>query len=50
MRSASRLGPAFAALHGRTGLIPFLTAGFPSLDHTLEMARGLAALGCVALA
>jgi tryptophan synthase alpha chain len=49
MRSASRLGPAFAALHGRTGLIPFLTAGFPSLDHTLEMARGLAALGCVAL-
>ena len=49
MRSASRLGPAFAALRGRTGLIPFLTAGFPSLDHTLEMARGLAALGCVAL-
>jgi tryptophan synthase alpha chain len=48
-RSASRLGPAFAALRGRTGLIPFLTAGFPSLDQTLEMARGLASLGCVAL-
>lgn len=47
--TASRLGPAFAALRGRTGLIPFLTAGFPSLDHTLEMARGLAALGCVAI-
>ncbi|MGH7743110.1 MAG: tryptophan synthase subunit alpha, partial [Candidatus Eiseniibacteriota bacterium] len=47
--SASRLGPAFAALHGRTGLIPFLTAGYPTLDQTLDMARGLAALGCVAL-
>ena len=48
-RSASRLGPAFAALHGRTGLIPFLTAGYPSLDQTLEMARGLSAFGCAAL-
>ena len=48
-RPASRLGPAFAALSGRTGLIPFLTAGFPSLEQSLEMARGLASLGCVAL-
>jgi tryptophan synthase alpha chain len=47
--SASRLGPAFAAHRGRTGLIPFLTAGYPSLDQTLEMARGLAALGCLAI-
>lgn len=48
-RPASRLAPAFAALAGKTGLIPFLTAGYPTLDETLEMARGLAALGCVAL-
>jgi len=47
--AASRLAPAFAALRGRTGLIPFLTAGYPTLDQTLEMARGLAAMGCIAL-
>ena len=43
--SASRLGPAFAGAQGRTGLIPFLTAGYPSLDQTLDMARGFARMG-----
>ena len=47
--SASRLGPAFAEARGRTGLIPFLTAGYPSLDDTLEMAKGLARLGVRAI-
>lgn len=28
----SRLGPAFAAARGTTGLIPFITAGYPSLE------------------
>jgi tryptophan synthase alpha chain len=46
---ASRLAPAFAALRGRTGLIPFLTAGYPSLDVTLEIARGFARAGALAL-
>jgi len=40
----SRLTTAFAARRGHTGLIPFLTAGYPSLPSTLEMLRGLAAL------
>src|SRR5438876_483038 len=47
--SASRLGPAFAEARGRTGLVPFLTAGYPSLDATLEMARGLARAGALAI-
>lgn len=48
-RSASRIGPAFASARGRTGLIPFLTTGYPSLEHTLEMARGFADSGALAL-
>ncbi|MBI1799774.1 MAG: tryptophan synthase subunit alpha [Candidatus Eisenbacteria bacterium] len=48
-RTASRIGPAFAAMSGRTGLIPFLTAGYPSLEATLEMARGLARGGALAI-
>lgn len=48
MSAASRLGPAFAGAT-RTGLIPYLTAGYPSLDATFEMARGLARLGARAL-
>jgi tryptophan synthase alpha chain len=35
-----RLGAAFSAARGTTGLIPYLTAGYPSLDATLEMMRG----------
>lgn len=35
-----RLASAFSAAGG-TGLIPYLTAGYPSLDTTLEMLRGL---------
>ncbi len=45
----SRIGPAFQAWRGRTGLIPYLTAGYPSLEDTLEMARGLARAGVLAL-
>ena len=48
MSAASRLGPAFAR-SSHTGLIPYLTAGYPSLDATLEMASGLAGLGARAL-
>jgi len=45
----SRLGPAFASAKGRTGLIPFLATGYPSLDQTLEMARGFARMGVRAI-
>ncbi len=45
----SRLGSAFAARAGRTGLIPFVTAGYPSLDATLEMLRGFARAGAIAV-
>lgn len=45
----SRLSAAFAASRGRTGLIPFLTAGYPSLDQSLEMLRGIAASGALAV-
>jgi tryptophan synthase alpha chain len=45
----SRLAAAFAAARGRTGLIPFLTAGYPSLEATGAMLDGLAALGVCAV-
>ena len=48
MSAASRLGSALSTPK-RTGLIPYLTAGYPSLDSTFEMARGLAGLGARAL-
>ena len=35
--ASSRLGPAFSGPRGATGLIPYLTAGYPSLDASLEM-------------
>jgi len=41
----SRISASFAAAPGRTGLIPFITAGYPSLDASLEMLRGFARLG-----
>lgn len=45
----SRLGPAFAAARGHTGLIPFITAGYPSLEQSFEMLRGFARLGARAV-
>jgi tryptophan synthase alpha chain len=45
----SRLTQAFERAAGRTGLIPFITAGYPSLDHSLEMLRGFAELGARAV-
>jgi len=45
----SRLAQAFERAPGRTGLIPFITAGYPSLDHSLEMLRGFATLGARAV-
>ena len=47
--AVSRLGPAFARSAGRTGLIPFLTAGYPTLDSSLEMLNGFAAAGACAV-
>lgn len=47
--SASRLEAAFAARRGATGLIPFVTAGYPSLDATLEMLRGFDRGGALAV-
>ena len=45
----SRIGSAFAAARGRTGLIPYLTAGYPAPDVTLEMMRALSRAGSLAL-
>ena len=45
----SRIGAAFDAARGRTGLVPYPTAGYPSLDATLEMMRSLAGAGALAL-
>jgi len=47
--SASRLQAAFAAHAGRTGFIPFVTAGYPSLDATLGMLRAFAREGALAV-
>ena len=46
--TTSRLGAAFAARAG-TGLVPFVTAGYPSLDATLEMLRGFDKAGVLAV-
>lgn len=45
----SRIAAAFAAGRGATGLIPYLTAGYPSLDDSLEILTGLADAGARAL-
>ena len=44
-----RLAAAFAAARGQTGLIPFATAGYPSLDGSVEILLGLARSGALAL-
>lgn len=44
----SRLAAAFAAHAGRTGFIPFVTAGYPSLDASLAMLRAFAREGALA--
>lgn len=45
----SRLAASFAAQRGSTGLIPFVTAGYPSLEVSLEILRGFARLGVTAV-
>jgi len=45
----TRLAAAFDGARGSTGLIPFLTAGYPSLDQSLDMMRGFDAAGCLAI-
>lgn len=45
----SRLGPAFEAHRSATGLVPFVTAGYPSLDDTLDMLRGFDRAGARAV-
>lgn len=47
--SESRLRAAFSARAGRTGFIPFVTAGYPSLEATLEMLRAFAGAGALAV-
>ena len=46
---ASRIGPAFAARATATGLIPYLTAGYPSLERTLELLRAVERAGALAV-
>jgi tryptophan synthase alpha chain len=46
---ASRLATAFAQHSGSCGLIPYLTAGYPSLDDSLAMMRALERAGAMAI-
>ena len=45
--SRSRIGMRFAELAaaGRPGFIPYVTAGYPTLDHTRDLLAGLAEVG-----
>ncbi len=45
--SHGRIGARFAELAaaGRPGFIPYVTAGYPTLDHTRDLLEGLAELG-----
>ena len=45
----SRLGSVFSAASGTTGLIPFITAGYPSIDGSLELLQALDRPGVLAL-
>jgi tryptophan synthase alpha chain len=47
--AASRLGAAFSGSRGATGLIPFITAGYPNLETSFEILRGFARLGVTAV-
>ena len=47
--AVSRLGPAFASAHGATGLIPYVTAGYPSLEASLELLLAFDRLGARAV-
>jgi tryptophan synthase alpha chain len=46
---ASRLASAFAERTSATGLIPYLTAGYPSLERSLEMLRAVERAGALAV-
>ncbi len=46
---ASRLAAAFAAAQGGTGLIPFITAGYPDLDVTRELLERFHRSGALAV-
>lgn len=45
----SRLSAAFATRASATGLIPYLTAGYPSLDVSLELMRAFEQAGALAI-
>ena len=45
----TRLTPAFDRAPGSTGLIPFITAGYPSLEASLQMLRGFDRAGVTAV-
>ncbi len=47
--TASRLSSAFAGRSGATGLVPYVTAGYPSLDTSLELLRALERAGALAI-
>jgi tryptophan synthase alpha chain len=47
--TASRLSRAFVERRGATGLIPFVTAGYPSLESTREMLVGFERAGALAV-
>jgi len=44
----SRIASAFAAARGRTGLVPFVVAGYPTQEASLEMLQGFARQGALA--
>lgn len=47
--TASRLASAFAKRSVTTGLIPYLTAGYPTLDASLDMMQALERAGALAI-
>lgn len=49
--SRGRIGARFAALaaRGRAGFVPYVTVGYPTLDHTRALAAGLAEAGADAI-